>query len=118
MILQEFYEFIANRRSIRQFQQDPVSRDKIARILSAGRWAPSAHNAQPWRFFEVLHGCGALAQLVPPLAVAMGPSVAHADGVDSPPIAALKRAARRTGDGATRLAAALCPCLDSADQAG
>ena len=51
MILQEFYEFIASRRSIRQFQQDLVSRDKIARILSAGRWAPSAHNAQPWRFF-------------------------------------------------------------------
>lgn len=57
MNLQEFYEFIASRRSIRQFQQTQVSRGQLKRILSAGSWAPSAHNAQPWRFF-VLHTKG------------------------------------------------------------
>lgn len=54
MTLQEFYEFIVNRRSIRKLRQTPVSRDRLKRILSAGRWAPSAHNAQPWRFFVLL----------------------------------------------------------------
>ncbi len=49
--MQEFYEFVTSRRSIRQLQQAPISRDRLKRILSAGRWAPSAHNAQPWRFF-------------------------------------------------------------------
>jgi F420 biosynthesis protein FbiB-like protein len=49
--LPEFYEVIESRRSIRQFQKLPVSRNQLNRILSAGGLAPSAHNAQPWRFF-------------------------------------------------------------------
>jgi F420 biosynthesis protein FbiB-like protein len=53
MNLQEFYEFVASRRSIRQLQRASVSRDRLKRILSAGRWAPSAHNAQPWRFLVI-----------------------------------------------------------------
>jgi coenzyme F420-0:L-glutamate ligase/coenzyme F420-1:gamma-L-glutamate ligase len=49
--LHEFYEFIATRRSIRKFKKDPVSIDKLTRIVEVGKWAPSAHNAQPWQFF-------------------------------------------------------------------
>jgi tRNA nucleotidyltransferase (CCA-adding enzyme) len=48
--------------------------------------------AQPWRFFEVLHGCGALAVLVPELAAALGEAAAHEDGAPPPPLAALRRA--------------------------
>jgi tRNA nucleotidyltransferase (CCA-adding enzyme) len=72
--------------------------------------------AQPWRFFQVLHGCGALQVLIPPLAAAMGDVSAHAEGADSPPIAALKRAAA-AADAPCRLAATLLDCVASASGA-
>ncbi len=43
-------EAIEKRRSIRKFADDPVSRDEIMQLLEAARLAPSAINAQPWRF--------------------------------------------------------------------
>src|SRR4030067_2151995 len=39
-----------NRRSIRNYSARKVSRKILNEILDAARWAPSAHNAQPWRF--------------------------------------------------------------------
>ena len=41
---------IRNRRSVRQFQERPVTREQIEQILEAARWAPSPHGRQPWRF--------------------------------------------------------------------
>ena len=41
---------IANRRSIRQYQQRAVDRDTILQLLRAGMAAPSAGNRQPWEF--------------------------------------------------------------------
>ena len=41
---------ILNRRSIRQFKSTPIEKDKIERVLEAGRLAPSAKNRQEWRF--------------------------------------------------------------------
>jgi len=46
----ELYEAIRGRRSVRQFRDEPVDPQKIDRILDAALWAPSAHNAQAWRF--------------------------------------------------------------------
>ncbi|MFC1595888.1 nitroreductase family protein [Candidatus Margulisiibacteriota bacterium] len=47
----DFYNVIANRRSIRDFDpQKQLSDETLNRILTAGRIAPSATNAQPWRF--------------------------------------------------------------------
>lgn len=46
---------ILNRRSIRKFKNDPVSKDQIRMILQAGIEAPSAKNNQQWRF-EVFTG--------------------------------------------------------------
>jgi len=69
--------------------------------------------SRPWRFFEVLHHCGALQSLVPVLAAAMGPPVAHGSNVDSRPMAALRRAASADPDPGVRLAAALLPCVGS-----
>jgi len=43
-------DIIKKRRSIREYLPREVSRDVLLRILDATRWAPSAHNAQPWRF--------------------------------------------------------------------
>jgi F420 biosynthesis protein FbiB-like protein len=41
---------IKSRRSVRRYTPQPVSRELIMRVLDAARWAPSAHNRQPWRF--------------------------------------------------------------------
>ena len=38
------------RRSVRRYSERPVSRAALERLLEAARWAPSAHNRQPWRF--------------------------------------------------------------------
>ncbi|MDR3568313.1 MAG: nitroreductase [Syntrophobacteraceae bacterium] len=41
---------IYERRSVRQFQDAPVSRDCVLDALRAASWAPSGLNNQPWRF--------------------------------------------------------------------
>lgn len=46
----ELDDLIRSRRSVRRFRPDPVPRGAIERILEAGRWAPSPHGSQPWRF--------------------------------------------------------------------
>jgi coenzyme F420-0:L-glutamate ligase/coenzyme F420-1:gamma-L-glutamate ligase len=42
-----------NRRSVRDYSLRKVSNKVLFEILEAARWAPSAHNAQPWRFIVV-----------------------------------------------------------------
>ena len=42
-----------NRRSVRDYSLREVSDKVLFEILEATRWAPSAHNAQPWRFIVV-----------------------------------------------------------------
>ncbi|HWQ49017.1 MAG TPA: nitroreductase family protein [Methanosarcina sp.] len=44
---------ILNRRSVREFTDNPVSKEDINTILNAGRWAPSGLNNQPWRFVVI-----------------------------------------------------------------
>jgi len=41
---------LQNRRSVRKYQNRPVSPEFIEQILEAARWAPSPHGRQPWRF--------------------------------------------------------------------
>ncbi len=38
------------RRSVRRYLDKPVPEADIERVLEAGRWAPSPHGRQPWRF--------------------------------------------------------------------
>jgi len=44
---------IQDRRSIREWTEEPISDQDLAMILEAGRLAPSGENAQPWRFIVV-----------------------------------------------------------------
>ncbi len=44
------YRVVAERRSIRRYNAEPIPAETLDRILNAARWAPSAHNRQPWRF--------------------------------------------------------------------
>lgn len=46
-------EVISKRRSCRAYNEDPVSREDIEKVLHAARLAPSACNQQPWRFAVV-----------------------------------------------------------------
>ena len=41
---------IQNRRSIREFTGEPVGVEQLHEIVTAGTWAPSGLNNQPWRF--------------------------------------------------------------------
>ncbi|HMM27003.1 MAG TPA: nitroreductase family protein [Aggregatilineaceae bacterium] len=47
---QALLALIQARRSIRRTLDRPVPHRVIERLLEAARWAPSAHNRQPWRF--------------------------------------------------------------------
>ncbi|MCU7917228.1 MAG: rhodanese [Candidatus Thiodiazotropha sp. (ex Epidulcina cf. delphinae)] len=62
---------------------------------------------QPWRFFELLHGCGALQRLLPDVAAGMGVAAGHGKGESVAVMSALKRAVAVTEDSAVRGAAAL-----------
>jgi len=46
-------ELILRRQSDRKYSDKPVEDEKLARIIEAGRMAPSACNAQPWKFIVV-----------------------------------------------------------------
>lgn len=46
-------ELIKSRRSIRKFTSEPIDDVMIDQILTAGIWAPSGKNNQPWKFAVV-----------------------------------------------------------------
>ena len=49
----DVFEAIQERRSIRSYQDTPVPREKVEKILEAARLAPSANNREPWHFIAV-----------------------------------------------------------------
>jgi nitroreductase len=44
---------IKSRQSDRKYSDKPVEKEKLERIIEAGRMSPSACNAQPWKFIIV-----------------------------------------------------------------
>ncbi len=44
------FDAIKNRRSIREFTSQPIPQELLHQIITAGTWAPSGLNNQPWRF--------------------------------------------------------------------
>ena len=46
-------EAIRGRRSVRGYRPDAVPEEALQAALDAARWAPSPHNAEPWRFVVV-----------------------------------------------------------------
>jgi len=53
-VTDEIHVLLRSRRSIRRFKSDHVPDHVIDRILETARYAPSAHNLQPWRFVMVV----------------------------------------------------------------
>ena len=50
---QEFYEWMRQRRTIRDFSDRPVPREVIEHCLRAAGTAPSGANLQPWHFVAI-----------------------------------------------------------------
>ena len=46
-------DLIRQRKSVRNFRDQPVEREKIMACLEAARLAPSACNSQPWKFIVI-----------------------------------------------------------------
>jgi nitroreductase len=46
-------ELITSRQSDRKYSDKAIEKEKLDRIIEAGRMAPSACNAQPWKFIVV-----------------------------------------------------------------
>ncbi|MFA6907328.1 MAG: nitroreductase family protein [Candidatus Micrarchaeia archaeon] len=51
--MKSFLDLAKRRKITYEFSKKHVPESAIRKILEAGRWAPSAHNAQPWRFIVV-----------------------------------------------------------------
>ena len=49
----DYLELIKNRRSVRDFKDQPVSIDILKEIIKESTLAPSSGNSQPWRFVIV-----------------------------------------------------------------
>jgi nitroreductase len=49
----ETFDTIRTRRNVRQYTDQPITREDLERILEAGRRAPSSRNWQPWNFVVV-----------------------------------------------------------------
>ncbi len=51
--MSDITEVLRQRRSIRRYTQEHVPTEVIRKILESASYAPSAHNAQPWRFIVI-----------------------------------------------------------------
>jgi len=54
MLMDNIMDSIKKRRSIRSYSSRKVPISVLRQVLEAAGWAPSAHNAQPWRFIALI----------------------------------------------------------------
>lgn len=105
-VLQAIHE----RRSLRRYDDTPVPRPLIERVLEAGTWAPSAHNRQPWRF-AVLQPFAEKERL----ALAMGARLRHDLEQDNVPEAVIAKDVNRSYDRLTSAPVLVVLCLSMVD---
>ncbi len=100
------------RRSIRRYTEQPIPEATLDRLLDAARWAPSAHNRQPWRL-AVLRGAEPKARL----AACMGERLRADRLADGDPAAVVERdlARSRTRISAAPVVVVLCLTLAEMD---
>ena len=51
--LEQAEQFLRSRRSIRNYKDKPVERDKLNKLVQASGYAPSAHNGRPVHFLVI-----------------------------------------------------------------
>lgn len=49
----DIFEAIKKRRSVRSFKADPFPEEILFQLLDSARYAPTAGNVQPWKFYIV-----------------------------------------------------------------
>src|SRR5690349_24964299 len=107
---QALTDWMRERRSIRRYRSEPLPTGSIERLLDAARFAPSAHNRQPWRFavlcaeFEKAH-----------LARAMGERLRADRFADGDDPAEIERDVARSYARITTAPAAIVACFTLAD---
>lgn len=89
----ELSELMRQRRSVRRLLPDPIPREVIRQILEAGRWAPSPHGTQPWRF-AILESRALRDRLADAMAAAWRHNLSL-DGQDSEVVAKRLQGSRR-----------------------
>lgn len=104
---------IEGRRSVRKYRAEPVSEANLSAVLEAARWAPSPHNAEPWRFVLLR-----TREAKERLALAMGSRWSEdlaRDGLGAEAIAAeLRQSHRRITE--APVAIVVCLCREGLDQ--
>jgi nitroreductase len=49
----ELWHALRSRHSVRDFTDEPVSREALERVVAAASLAPSSRNEQPWKFYVI-----------------------------------------------------------------
>jgi F420 biosynthesis protein FbiB-like protein len=99
-------EAIRGRRSVRKYQDRPVPRELIEQVLEAGRWAPSPHGRQPWRFVVLTRAEPKLR-----LADAMGDEWRRQLAMDGQDAATIELRRAKSHERILRAPAIVIPCL-------
>lgn len=103
-------ELMRTRRSLRRYRPQPVPREWIMQILESARWAPSAHNRQPWRFV-ILDNPACKQQL----ALSMGRRLRRDLTADKAPPALIDKDVRRSCDRINSAPLIILICMTLAD---
>ncbi|MDQ7025675.1 MAG: nitroreductase family protein [Anaerolineae bacterium] len=109
-VLSPVIEAIFERRSLRKYENRPVPHELIEQILTAGLYAPSAHNRQPWRF-AVVQSFDTKKQL----AQSMGARLRHDLESDSVPQAIIEKDVSRSYDRLTSAPVLIVLCVSMVD---
>lgn len=100
------YDAIFERRSLRRYRPEPVSKAVIESLLTAAMYAPSAHNRQPWRFVVVRDD-----EVKIGLARAMGERLRHDLTQDGAPTDVIEADVARSYDRLTSAPVLIIVCL-------
>jgi F420 biosynthesis protein FbiB-like protein len=103
-------EWMRERRSIRRYRAEPLPAGLIERLLDAARFAPSAHNRQPWRFALLQDG-----ERKERLAAAMGARLRADRTADGDDPDAIEADVARSHARLTSAPAVVVACLTLAD---
>jgi coenzyme F420-0:L-glutamate ligase / coenzyme F420-1:gamma-L-glutamate ligase len=101
---------IRGRRSVRRYQDRPVSRELIEQLLEAASWAPSPHGRQPWRFAVLTRDEPKQA-----LAAAMGDDWRRQLALDGQATEVIEARFAKSRERIVRAPAIIIPCLYLAD---
>jgi F420 biosynthesis protein FbiB-like protein len=91
---------------VRNYQDRPVPRELIEQVLEAGRWAPSPHGRQPWRFVVLTRAEPKLR-----LADAMGDEWRRQLAMDGQDAATIELRRAKSHERIVRAPAIVIPCL-------